>query len=223
MGWNIFHLLCVFTFWHQVVHTFFLCLLHRLKGPKYKWGCLAFIWSIYILMASLGFHLHSHYILCIVLIPVLIIDSFCTRSILKSLRQPPPGDTNMRRRTTEVKEKRTPKMKGGEKGKRAEARRGDNAVKKKAFVTVAVVQAMLMINYTPFIFTLMLWGVLPDHTAKCQLLGMALSAAAGLSYMQPLFYLHRLGRLPCTQTASGKWSWPQTVTSPLLYKWLLRL
>lgn len=180
--------------------TFFLCLLHRLKRPQYKWGCLVFVWGIYILMATLGFHSQTAYPLCIGLLPVLIIDTLCTRSILKSLRKPPPGDRNMRCKTKKAKEKRTPKMKGGEKEDRAEARRGDCTVKRKAFITVAVVQAMLMINYTPFILTLMLVSALPNHTVKCQLIAMALSAVASLSYMQPLLYLHRLGRLPCTQT-----------------------
>lgn len=180
----------------DIKFTFFLCLLHRLKGSKYKWGCLAFIWSIYILMATLGLHSHTRYILCMGFIPVLIIDTFCTRSILKSLRKPPPGDNNMRYKAKKVKEKRIPKMKGGEKQERAEARRGDSTCKKKAFVTVAIVQAVLMLNYTPFILTLLLVRALPDHTVKCQLAAMALAAAACLSYMQPLLYLHKLGRLP---------------------------
>lgn len=180
--------------------TFFLCLLHRLKRPKYKWGCLAFIWIIYIFLATLSLHFVTRYTLCVLFIPVLIIDTFCTGSILKSLRKPPPGDNNVKCKTKEVKEKRAPTMKGGEKEKRAEASKGASTWKKKAFVTVAVIQAMLMLNYTPSILTLMLMTVLPDHTVKCQLFGVAMSTASSLSYMQPLLYLHRLRRLPCTQT-----------------------
>lgn len=174
--------------------------LHRLKRPKYKWGSLAFIWSIYFFLTTLGLYSQSMYLLCIGLIPILIIDTFCTGAILRSLRKPPPGDNNMRCKTKKVKEKRTPKIKVGGKEERAEARKGDSVCKKKAFVTLAVIQAMLMLNYTPFIITLMLMGVLPRYTIKCQLLGISLSAANCLSYMQPLLYLHRLGRLPCTQT-----------------------
>ncbi len=73
-----------------------------------------------------------------------------------------------------------------------------NSMKKKAFVTIVVIQAVLILNYLPFIITLPMDGLVPARTLKCQYVAMALAAAAGCSYLQPLLYLHRLDRLPCT-------------------------
>lgn len=129
-------------------------------------------------------------------VPIFIIDTFCTRSVLRSLRKPPPGDRNVAGK----KEKRAPWTEGGEKEERAEGKGGDQArMKKRVCVTVVIIQAMFTVNYMPFILLLMLDSVIPTHTIKCELVGFCLSAAIGFSYMQPVLYLHRLGRLPCSK------------------------
>lgn len=86
-----------------------------------------------------------------------------------------------------------------EKGGKAEAQgRGErNAMKKRAFITIVIIQAVLTFNYSPFIIILPMRGVFPDATLKCQFLPVALAAASCCSYLQPLLHLHRLGRLPC--------------------------
>eukprot|EP00064_Thunnus_orientalis_P016358 superscaffoldBa00003227_g16422 len=68
-------------------------------------------------------------------------------------------------------------------------------VTRKAFITITIIQAVLTLNYLPFIIILPLDGLLPARALKCQYQAMALAAAASCSYLQPLLYLYRLGRL----------------------------
>lgn len=178
-----------------------LCLHHRLKRPQFKWGCLVFVWCIFVLLSTCGFLLHRSFSICALFIPILTIDTLCSRSIFKSLRKPPPGVNNMMSKTTKVKKKRKPRTEGGEKKERFKVKKGDRScMKKKALVTVGIIQAMLTLNYMPFILTLIVDRLVSVDTVKCELLGLSMAAATCFSYMQPLLYLHRLGRLPCTQT-----------------------
>lgn len=153
---------------------------------------MAFVWCTYFLLTTWTVFSGKRYLVYTVYIPIFIIDTFCTGSILRCLRKPPPGDRNV----VGKKEKRAPWTEGGEK----EERGGDQAgMKKRASVTVVIIQAVFTVNYTPFILLLMLDSVIPTHTVKCELLGICLSAALSFSYMQPMLYLHRLGRLPCSK------------------------
>lgn len=107
----------------------------------------------------------------------------------------------MMSKTTKVKKKRKPRTEGGEKEERVKVKKGDHTcMKKKALVTVVIIQAMLTLNYMPFILSLIIDKLVSVPTVKCHLLGLSLAAATCFSYMQPLLYLHRLGRLPCTHT-----------------------
>lgn len=179
----------------------FPCLHRRLKSPLLKWGCLVSVWCIYVLLATLSFCFSRSYAVCSLFIPILTIDTLCSSSILKSLRKPPPGVNNMMSKTTKVKKKRKPRTEEGKKEERVKVKKGDHTrMKKKALVTVVIIQAMLTLNYTPFILTLLFDRLVPVDTIKCQLLGLSLAAATCFSYTQPLLYLHRLGRLPCTRT-----------------------
>lgn len=73
-----------------------------------------------------------------------------------------------------------------------------NSMKKKAFINITIIQAVFIINYLPFIITLPMDGLVPACTLKCQYVAMAVAAAASCGCLQPLLYLFRLGRLPCT-------------------------
>ncbi len=87
----------------------------------------------------------------------------------------------------------------GEKTERSEprVRLQMNSMKKKAFITIVVIQAVLALNYLPFITTVFIGRLLPARTLKCQYVAMSVASAVSCSYLQPLLYLHRLGRLPC--------------------------
>lgn len=157
------------------------------------------MWCIYFIIASLGIQFYKNYTLCSIFIPILTIDILCTRSILKSLRKPPPGDNYMTGKKAKAKEKRTPQMEGGE--QRAEARqRASTSTKKKAFNTVMLIQTIFILSYTPYILMLVLERIVPAHIVKCELIGFALAMINGFSYLHPLLYLHKLGWLRCTQT-----------------------
>lgn len=109
--------------------------------------------------------------------------------------------TQVERKTSRVvrMEEGEPEQSSREEGRKEEkkVRRSDmNSMKKKAFTTIAIIQAVLMLNYLPLIITLPMDGRVPARTLKCQYLTMALAASCSCSYLQPLLYLYRLGSLP---------------------------
>ena len=143
--------------------------------------------------------------LCVVFLPVLVIDTFCSLSVLKTLKNPPPGDREMEEKK-KAEGRNTPKNGSGA-GRMEEVGRSEprgkaemNSMKKKAFVTIVIIQAVLTLNYLPIIITLPMHGRVPERTLKCQYLAMSLGAANSCSYLQPLLYLHRLGRLTCAMS-----------------------
>lgn len=197
----------------------------RFKMPKYRWGCLGVSWCIYALVSSTA--ARTSLSVCILFVPVLVIDTFCCLSVLKALKKPPPGDEVMKERRKEGKENRgapqnrsrvvraeegKQQSRGKEGGNEEKVKtvegskpRGKemNSMKKKAFITIAIIQAVLTLNYLPFNITLTMEGRVPERTLRCQYIAVAISAAACCSYLQPLLYLHRLGKLPCLTSCSG--------------------
>lgn len=198
----------------------------RFKKHKYRWGCLGVSWCIYAVMSSTT--KRSSLSVCILFLPVLFVDTFCCLSVLKALKKTPPGDEVMVERRKEGQEKREThqnriqvvrmeegqqQSRGKEGGKEEKVKtverskprgKGEmSSMKKKAFTTIAIIQAVLTLNYLPFIITLPMEAHVPDQTMKCQYIAMALSAAASCSYLQPVLYLHRLGRLPCMSSKNG--------------------
>lgn len=73
-------------------------------------------------------------------------------------------------------------------------------MKKKAFITTVIIQAVLTFNYAPFIITMILNGLVPPRTQKCQVIAVSMAAATCCTYLQPLLYLQRLGKLPGLKT-----------------------
>ncbi|GLD70069.1 uncharacterized protein AKAME5_002138600 [Lates japonicus] len=189
----------------------------RYKAGWYRWGCLGVLWCIYIPMASSAIYEHSSSTISVVFLPVLIIGTFCSMSVLKTLRKPPPGDRQMAEREKKGREKRKAHKNGRHvvsvereeqersskkeekvKGVRRNKPRGKaetNSMKRKAFVIIAVIQAVLTLNYLPMIICVFLEGRVPARVLKCQYLALGLAAAVSCSYLQPLLYLHKLGRL----------------------------
>lgn len=82
----------------------------RFKSPQYKWGCLGVSWCIYFVLATTAFLGRSIVPVCVLFLPVLVIDTFCCLSVLKTLQKPPPRDIEM-----VEKEKKKKKEKGEEK------------------------------------------------------------------------------------------------------------
>lgn len=188
-----------------------LCLPHRFKAPKYKWGCFGFSWCLSVTIASVVLSSERSYLMSLVFLPILITDTFCCFSVLKSLQKPPPGDKNMmerkKKKKKEEEKRKSPvvQKEEGTGGERAESGRGESRSMKKAIINIVFIQVVLSFNYAPLIITVFLHTVIPAHTLKCQILPMSLAAAICCSYLQPLFYLHRLGFLTCSKRPVNTW------------------
>lgn len=136
---------------------------------------------------------------------VLAADTFCCLSILKTLRKPPPGDKTMMTKQNKPKnmsgEVQEDMEEGRERAARSETKgkRESHSMKKKALVTIVIIQCVLTLNYIPFIIAMSLKEQLPLQTYKCQVITLALSAASCCTYLQPLLYRRRLGKLPFTK------------------------
>lgn len=181
----------------------------RFKARRYRWGCLGVSWCIYFIMASVFLIERTATTVCVVFLPVLVIDTFCSLSVLKTLKKPPPGGrevTEKKRKGLAVRMEEGEQRKEGKREQKVKKVGGKgemNSMKKKAFITIAIIQAVLTLNYLPIIITLPMDGFVPARTLKCQYWPMGVAAAASCSYVQPLLYLHRLGRLPCTMTSQN--------------------
>ncbi|KAL7375993.1 hypothetical protein ABVT39_027855 [Epinephelus coioides] len=171
----------------------------RFKVHKYKWGYLAVSWCIQIIMSSASLVQRSAVTVCVVFLPVLAIDTFCSLSVLKTLKKTPPGDRMVMEKKKEggQRQKRMEEKVKEAGGSRVKEKGEMNSMKKKAFIAIVVIQVVLTLNYLPVIISLPMDGRVPARTLKCQYLAMGLAASAGCSYLQPLLYLHRRGRLPC--------------------------
>lgn len=66
----------------------------RFKVHKYKWGYLAVSWCIQIIMSSASLVQRSAVTVCVVFLPVLAIDTFCSLSVLKTLKKNSTGGQN---------------------------------------------------------------------------------------------------------------------------------
>ncbi|KAL3046570.1 hypothetical protein OYC64_004537 [Pagothenia borchgrevinki] len=168
----------------------------RIKQRGYRWPCLGVCWCIYIILAISSIVQRSIFTMCLVFLPTFIIDTFCTLYVLRELKKTPPSSQVVRMEEreegrAEEKEKEVGGSKPREKGKM-------NSMKKKAFVTFVIIQAVVSLNYLPLIITMTMEGRFSAVVMKCQYRASGLAAAASCSYLQPLLYLHRLGRLPCS-------------------------
>lgn len=189
------------------------------------------LWSITMVMATIGLTGRSPIAIAMVFLPVLAIGTFCSLSVLKTLKRPPPGDKKMgeekeedtekvqKQARDEAEKRKTHKWERSqqeiaEEGEQEKSCRKEekakkevrnkrrregkmNSMKRKAFITIVIIQVVLTLNYFPFIITLPLNEIVSQRTLKCQYVATGLAAAASCSYLQPLLYLHRLGRLPC--------------------------
>ncbi|CAJ1048284.1 hydroxycarboxylic acid receptor 3-like [Xyrichtys novacula] len=103
----------------------------------------------------------------ILILLVLLLQGFCCIRILQVLRQPSPGKEQV------------------------------DPTKKRAFITVLVLQVMMVLNYLPMVLTVPLRGQISRHAYMCQLIPASLSFSVFGSFIQPLMYLMRRGTLRC--------------------------
>ncbi|XP_051250976.1 hydroxycarboxylic acid receptor 3-like [Dicentrarchus labrax] len=101
---------------------------------------------------------------------LLLLQAYCCVRILQVLCQPGPGDGTRKHKV--------------------------DPAKKKAFITVLVIQVMMVLNYLPMVLVVPLRGRLSRHSYVCQLLPASLSFSVFGSFIQPLMYLMRRGKFP---------------------------
>lgn len=141
---------------------------------------------------------------CVLFLPILAIDTFCCLSVLKTLQKPPPGDRNMmeKKKTEGSRAEGGTEEKKEENGKKAERSKSRGkgqgyCQKRRAFNIIVINQAVLTLNYIPFIITMFVGREVTRYTQKCQLVALGLSAAVCGTFLQPLLHLQKLGKLPC--------------------------
>lgn len=142
----------------------------RYKHPRYRAGSLAVVWAIVLVYAVIGTWWTNIYVTAVTLAAVLATDTFCSVSILHVLRRPRPGE-----------------------GQRA----GPDLVKRRALTTVLIIQTTLAFNYLPTIALAPLSSRLTVWEKCCQLFPVTVCLSTFGSFIQPLVYLSRAGRLPC--------------------------
>lgn len=179
----------------------------RYKANKYKWGWLAISWCIFVILIVIRNFGSTPFVRCALFPFVLAVDTFCCLSILKTLKKPPPGDKAMMVKAKGNKVKNmSGELQGGTEERRERAARSkskgkqeNHSLKRKALVTIVIIQFVLTLNYVPFIITTLLETRLPSQTLNCQVIPLALAAASSCTYLQPLLYLKSLGKLPFTK------------------------
>ncbi|XP_019718784.1 uncharacterized protein LOC109511876 [Hippocampus comes] len=147
----------------------------RFKAFKYKWRALVLLFCLNICLGVFAAFYNSIVALCMIFLPVLAVDTYCCVAVLNALRKSPPGDRQ------EV---------GNEKKGDVAGNREMHGKKRKAVITILLVQVTLMVNYVPLIVTAPIQGLVPARVFKCQYMAMALAAALGCGYLYPLFYLY---------------------------------
>lgn len=148
----------------------------RLKPLKYRVAQCALSWSLYIVIAvpkvlEAGF-VRKDYKGLIWLIPTLCIFLFCQFSVLYSLKRPRPGDREQGEKTS-----------------------GDK-MKMKAFNIILMHLLCFLVNYLP---TLILFFIKHRHCSISYSICLSLGLICGL--VQPLHFLHRVGKLSFLQRA----------------------
>lgn len=144
----------------------------RYKPMRYKAAGLAVYWFIAGVFAVWGESTGNFYSLMAVLLLVMLAEMFCSLSILVMLKRSGPGES-----------------KDGE-------RQQSNLVKKKAFTIVSLLQVKLMVNYLPLtVVSAMMELLMSDPQFLGDLITLGVTFCFFGSFIQPLMYLHRVGRL----------------------------
>ncbi|KAJ8366821.1 hypothetical protein AAFF_G00342040 [Aldrovandia affinis] len=144
----------------------------RYRPLRYRVGSLATVWVIVLVYGGLNIWYSSTYIWAGTLAVVMAVDSFCSISILSVLRRPGPGE------------------RPGE---------GPHLLKRRALTTILIIQTTLVLNYLPSIAMMPFSSKLTRWQNCCDLFPITVALSTFGSFVQPLFYLSRVGRLPCSR------------------------
>ncbi|KAL4630223.1 galanin receptor type 1-like [Arapaima gigas] len=144
----------------------------KYRPLKYRLPCLAVVWLIVIGYCILNNFTNSTLVLGLIFMVVLGVDSFCSLSILRVLKRPRPGDAEQE---------------------------DMNVMKQRAFRTVLVIQATMVMNYVPMLLFTLFKNLLATPDDTCQFFTVAFTLLVLGSFVDPLIYLSRAGKLLCVK------------------------
>ncbi|KAG7497136.1 hypothetical protein JOB18_032365 [Solea senegalensis] len=156
----------------------------RYKEGCYRGSSMAVIWCIYILTAVCDVFSSVTTLVWVLFVCVFIVNTWLSMATLKALKKPPPGDRVM----AEMDKK------GEHKGKTSKSRGkgGTDSKKRRAFITIAIIQAVLTLNYLPSVMCVPLKLVVSPRVFSCQYMPLVVAASTSCGYLEPLLHLHRL-------------------------------
>ncbi|XP_054609366.1 uncharacterized protein LOC129168294 [Dunckerocampus dactyliophorus] len=175
----------------------------RFRALKYRWGALAATCCLNLVFAGSSVIHYSIISVSTIFLAVLAVDTFCSVAVLKALKQTPPGDRQNAQKKQTVchlgnvameTPARSIKEEMAKRGREPRRNGEMHFIKRKASITILAIQVVLTINYLPFIITLAMYGLFPARVLKCQFNATATAASISFSYLQPLLYLHNVGR-----------------------------
>lgn len=165
---------CICVEWYlAVVHP---VLFLKLRPVRYRVACSAVAWLL-----VLPFCLINYFYPTIIIqlwsavgLTLFLIMLFCCLAVLSTLKKPGPGDRERQRE-----------------------REGANQTKMRAFKIILAILATTMVSYMPLVILL---GIALSGSLSRVQLGVGGSgvfcAILLISFLQPLLYLHRTGKLP---------------------------
>lgn len=167
--------ICVERYLAVVRPVFFL----NYKPLRYRVGCCGVAWLIVLgsslfcmvpLKLSLLICLFNYAILVQDLILMFVV-SFCCLSVVRALKQPGLGDGDRERERT-------------------------NSMKMRAYKIIWIILVAMMVNYLPEMVIMTLHNVLDEAVRRFSFcISDSITMIFGI--VQPLLYLHRVGKLPC--------------------------
>ncbi|XP_071392758.1 C-C chemokine receptor type 8-like [Centroberyx affinis] len=152
----------------------------KYKPLRYRVACCGVVWLL-VLGSCVGFVFENAASLdmllgCYVLLFLLML--FCCGSVLRALKRPGPGE-GARERDRE----------GGGVG---------DGMKRKAFRIISIVMMSALLNYLSFVVVLPLRGYFRKGKFYF-VLSISASVSTMTRFVQPLLFLHRVGKLPCVK------------------------
>lgn len=145
----------------------------KYRVMRYKLIWLVLVWAMAVVICVINFIFFNPYLLLLILMLIVCMETFFSFSILKVLKCSSPGD---RRRTQE------------------------NNLKKRAFIIVVLLQIKLLFNYLPYILICTFRNAFSDYIFNCYIFNISINFCNVGHFFQAFLYLQRVGKLSIPQS-----------------------
>lgn len=170
-----FHILSTVERYLAVVHPITYLHVWKRGGARFQNLTIACTWLLVlglVLLDLLAFSNNMVTNLCVALVSMLVV-SFCSVSVLRSLIGPGPGDG-------------------------AKDKAGGNQMKMRAFHTIVAILGALLFRFCGHLFVLVVYTMTKwSDAVRCGVLVSGVWYSLPSSLVLPLLFLHRAGKLPC--------------------------